>query len=250
MTRKYFVCGGWLRAFAASLIIGTAFALLAAASAASQNPNSPSGVTAGPAGQAEATISWTTPFQSETCFEITDYLVRVYNPSDGSDTAEVFTMNTSHTVGGLNPDTEYMVNVWTYWASCDEYSLSPASTTIATAGVASEGGPFQSSTPLLSPRPPSDVQVAVNSYTAEVSWTAPVDDATHCDVVDYTVVVSNLTDGSADDIQVDYITATSTSVSGLAPGSDYRVYVWAYSGECDAWSLAGGSTFSNWRSTG
>lgn len=58
----------------------------------------------------------------------------------------------------------------------------------------------------------------------------------------HSVTVENRTDRSIEDEVQDYITVTSTTVSGLTPGRQYRVLVWGYSAECDGWSAEGKTT--------
>lgn len=233
------------RRLAVFLLILAGIILAALPAAAQENPNAPSAVTASAVGDAEVTVSWTTPSTGEACPDITDYFVRIWDPAARRAVVELFTESRSHTVGGLNPGTKYVAYVWTYSAECDDYSLSPATITFTTTDAASEADPNPDSTPLLAPRAPTNVQVTVSNNTAAISWTAPVDDATHCDVDDYSVSVQDRTDRSIEDKVADYILTTSTTISGLTAGRQYRVLVYGYSVECDDWSAEGKATFQN-----
>lgn len=222
--------------------------ILGVASAAAQQPNAPGAVTASPVGDTEVTVSWTTPAPSgepigegdyEGGCDTTDYFVRVRNLNVYEDVAEVFVVGTSYTMGVLTGSNTYEAAVWTYSAQCDDYSASPATVTFTTGSASGDGDPVPDTTPLLSPRAATDVTVTVSGTQAGISWTAPVDSSNHCDVLDYSVQLHNVSDGSADDIIKDYITGTSATVDGVTAGDTYRVFVWAYSEECDAWSPAG-----------
>ena len=215
-----------------------------AAPAAANNPNAPSGITADE-GDTEVKVSWTTP-TGTTC-PASDYFLRIYTDGYLEVAAEAFTPDNEYTVVGLTAGTDYIAELWTYSAACNDYSLLPADvafTTNSTNDDTNDPEPAADA-PLLAPNPPTNVQVATNSNTAAINWTASASSSNHCSVTDYAILVDNLTDDTVDDTVVYDITGTSESVSGLTAGDEYDVYVWAYSADCSVWSSDGMATFTN-----
>ena len=174
-------------------------------------------------GATTAEVSWTAPANTGNC-AIAEYFLRVYNRQDYSDTVDAFTASTQYTVSGLNADTDYAVEIYSYSAECDDYSIARAQSSFTTTQTALPSDPTPpSGQPLQSPEAPESISVAPGSTDATVSWTAPANTG-RCAILDYAILVDNLTDSSVADTE-DYITGTSFTASGLTSGQNYVAYI-------------------------
>ena len=224
-------------------------ALTSIAYAQSQDkPGAPENLTVS-SGDTEATISWDAPEsvgEGNTCSP-TDYEVWVERVSDGDRTwgSEVLS---PWKATGLDPSTAYEVEIYTYSASCDDYSAEPATATFTTAaadqGDAAE--PEEKHAPKrvrrLRAEPAQGEGEGQTGDSALLAWNAPsTKNGKHYAATDYAVKVIRVADnGEKTQVQLtEEITATEHTVEGLVAG-DYRFRVAAYSGDCNC--------YGRWRS--
>ncbi|MCY4560008.1 MAG: fibronectin type III domain-containing protein, partial [Chloroflexi bacterium] len=110
-----------------------ALALSGVAYAQGQTPGAPTNVSVS-AADTEATITWEAPAAGEGTCEPTDYQVFVKRISDGDLTVGNEVLS-PWTATGLDPSTDYKVEIYTYSIDCDEYSAEPAQPTFTTPGA-------------------------------------------------------------------------------------------------------------------
>ncbi|KAG8515781.1 Tenascin-N [Galemys pyrenaicus] len=148
-----------------------------------------------------ATVSWD-PVQAD----IDRYMVR-YNSADGGDTMEVPVgkEQTSTVLTGLRPGVEYTVHVW---AEKGDRESKKANT--------------KAPTDIDSPQ--NLVTNRVTENTATVSW-----DPVQADINRYMVRYTSADGGDTMEVPVGK-EQTSTILTGLRPGVEYTVHVWAEKG--------------------
>ena len=219
----------------AVLLLGL-FVLVGVVSAQAQTPGAPTNVQVSPT-DTEATITWSDPAAGEGDCAATDYQVWVEKIADGERIGgnEV---TSPWKATGLDPSTNYAVSIYTYGASCDEYSAEPAeatfSTTAADANDAAE--PSEKHAPKRV-RGLRAVKTGGVNDSASLSWNAPrTKNGKHHAATEYAIEVSSVGDnGDKTEIETIFdITATEATVGNLT-GGGYRFRVAAYSSECNCW---------------
>lgn len=222
-----------------ALALLCALALAGVAYAQGQTPGAPTNVSVS-AADTEATITWEAPVAGEGACEPTDYQVFVKRISDGDLTVGNEVLS-PWTATGLEPSTDYEVQVYTYSIDCDEYSAVAAEATFTTAGAdaANAEEPAEKHAPkrVRRMRAVRAVGEGVSDDSAILSWNPPsTKNGKHHAATDYAVWVLRVAENGdkADVSTTREITATEFTVEGLTEGN-YRFKVAPYSADCNCW---------------
>ena len=177
--------------------------------AAATAPGAPTGVSA-TAGDASATVSWSTP-ASNGGSAITKYTVAA-QPSSGPAVTKDVSSGTSTTLTGLTNGTTYAVTVTATNAAGTGPASSPAVSVTPAAPVAA-----------TTPGAPTGVTASAGDASATVTWSAPASDGGAA-ITKYTVTAQPAS-GTA--VTKDVTSANSTTITGLTNDTAYAVSVTA-----------------------
>ena len=239
-----------LAAVLIAVLVTTGYVALKAGDASAQSnlPNKATGLkTEGTQGKNaignnEARIVWTKPADGNCA--VTEYYLRFYldEADSGFTTGQglelTYTTQTAYVATHLRPGKWHRVEVWTYGASCDNYSAEPVKLRFRTNASNNSNDPVAAANqPKPAPNSPGTVTMTKSGTSATVNWSAPAADASRCSLTDYSYRLNNhTTHNVADDVD-GIATSTTASFTGLTVGHKYYFEVWSYSTHpCDVHS--------------